>query len=259
MALTLYHNDMSVCAQKVRMALAEKGLAYEGKHFNLRRGDQIDPAYLKLNPNGVVPTLVHDGLVVIESIVINEYLDDAFPDPPLKPADAAGRARMRWFTKHVDAGIFPATGTVSMSIAFHHQYTPEAVEEIARSRPPAWRRRFEQLQKGVDNPAFPDAIARLDKMLADMEKALAEGGPWLAGATFSLADIAYAPYVTRLDHLRFGGMLERRPHAAAWYDRIRARLAYQDALAKWFNEKYLPLMDEKGREAWPKVKALLAA
>jgi glutathione S-transferase len=258
MALTLYHNDMSVCAQKVRMALAEKGLAHEAFHLNLRRGDQLAPDYLKLNPNGVVPTLVHDGVVVIESIVINEYLDDAFADPPLKPKDAAARARMRWFTKHVDAGIFPATGTVSMSIAFHHQYSPEAVEEITEKRGPAWRRRFENLRKGVDNPAFPEAIARLGKMLADMEKALAERGPWLAGADFSLADIAYAPYVTRLDHLAFAGMIEARPKAAAWYDRIRARPAYRQALAQWFNEKYLPLMAEKGGEAWPRVKALLA-
>ena len=259
MALTLYHNDMSVCAQKVRMALAEKGLAHEAIHLNLRRGDQLAPEYLKLNPNGVVPTLVHDDVVVIESIVINEYLDDAFPDPPLKPADAAARARMRWFTKYIDAAIFPATGTVSMSIAFHHQYTPEAVEEITQKRGPAWRARFENLRKGAGNPAFPDAIRRLDKMLADMEKALSERGPWLAGRDFSLADIAYAPYVTRLDHLHFAAMIEARPKAAAWYDRIRARPAYRDALAKWFNEKYLPLMAEKGGEAWPQVKALLAA
>jgi glutathione S-transferase len=219
----------------------------------------MEDAYLKLNPNGVVPTLVHDDVVVIESIVINEYLDDAFPDPPLKPADAAGRARMRWFTKHVDAGIFPATGVVSMSIAFHHQYTPDVVDLIAEKRGPAYRRRFEQLRKGVDNPAFPDAIRRLDKMVADMEKALAARGPWLAGKAFSLADIAYAPYLTRLDHLKFAAMIEARPLAARWYDRIRARPAYQDALAKWFNDKYLPLMEEKGREAWPKVQALLAA
>lgn len=259
MALTLYHNDMSVCAQKVRMALAEKGLAYEGRHMNLRRGDTNDPAYLKLNPNAVVPTLVHDDLVVIESIVINEYLDDAFPDLPLKPKDAAGRARMRWFTKHIDAGIFPATGIVSMSIAFHHQFTPEAIEEIAKVRPPAWRQRLEQFRKGVDNPALPDAIKRLDKMLADMEASLISTGPWLAGDTFSLADIAYAPYVTRLDHLDFGGMLDKRPRAAEWYDRVRARPSYRDALAAWFNDKYLPLMAQKGREAWPKVKALLSA
>jgi glutathione S-transferase len=257
MVLTLYHNDMSVCAQKVRLALAEKGLAYEARHLNLRAGDQNEPAYLKLNPKGVVPTLVHDGTVVTESIVINEYLDDAFPAPPLKPADAAGRARMRWWTKHIDDGIFAATGTVSMSIAFHHQYRPEVVEELTRLRGPAYRQRFENLRKGVDNPAFPDAIKRLYKMVGDMNAAL-ETGPWLVGQGFTLADIAHAPYVTRLDHLKFFGMVDRHPRVADWYERLRGRATYQSALAAQFNAKYLPLMDEKGSEAWPRVAALLA-
>jgi glutathione S-transferase len=80
------------------------------------------------------------------------------------------------------------------------------------------------------------------------------------GDTYSLADVGNAPYVTRLDQLKFlSHMLEKRPKTAGWYERMKARPAYQDALAKWFNPKYLPLMDEKGTEAWPKVKALLAA
>jgi glutathione S-transferase len=256
--LKLYHNDMSVCAQKVRLALAEKGLQYEAEHLNLRAGDQQKPEYLKLNPKGVVPTLVHDGVVVTESIVINEYLDDAFPDRPLKPADAAGRARMRWFTKHIDDGIFAATGTVSVGIAFHHQYPAETVESLTRLRGPTWRQRFQNLRKGVDNPAFPEAIKRLDKMCADMDKALADY-PWLADRSFTLADVAYAPYVTRLDQLKFTGIVTNRPRVADWYDRLRARKSYQDALAAWFHPKYLPLMAEKGGEAWPRVQALLAA
>ena len=114
------------------------------------------------------------------------------------------------------------------------------------------------MRKGVDNPAFPEAIKRLDKMVADMEKALGENA-WLAGPEFSLADIAYAPYVTRLDHLKFIAMVAKRPCVADWYDRLRARKAYQDALVAWFNPKYLPLMAEKGGEAWPRVRAMLAA
>lgn len=94
-------------------------------------------------------------------------------------------------------------------------------------------------------------------MLADMDKALADG-PWLVGSQFTLADVAYASYLTRLDHLQFLGMLEGRPRAADWYRRIRARKTYQDALAAWFNPKYLPLMADKGNEAWPRVKQLLA-
>jgi glutathione S-transferase len=256
--LELYHNDMSVCAAKVRLCLAEKGLAYTGHHLNLRAGDQRQPEYLKLNPKAVVPTLVHDGFVITESVVINEYIDDAFPEPPLKPSTAQGRARMRWWTKQIDDGIFAATGTVSLSIAFHWQYTPELVEELTRLRGPAYRQRFDMVRKGVANPAFPEAIRRMDKMLADMDKALHEG-PWLLGAQYTLADVAYAPYVTRLDHLRFGGMLQGRPRVAAWYERMKQRKTYQDALAAFFNPKYLPLMDEKGTEAWPAVKALLAA
>jgi glutathione S-transferase len=78
MSLELYHSVNSVCAQKVRVALAEKGLEYKSRLMTLR-GDQFDPAYMRLNPNGVVPTLVHDGRAVIESSVILYYLDEAFP------------------------------------------------------------------------------------------------------------------------------------------------------------------------------------
>ena len=95
MALTLYHNDMSVCAQKVRLCLAEKQLAYKENHLNLRAGDQKRPEYLALNPNGYVPTLVHDDFVLGESTVICEYIDDAFAAPPLKPSDPKARSNRR--------------------------------------------------------------------------------------------------------------------------------------------------------------------
>jgi glutathione S-transferase len=92
--IELYHNDMSVCAQKVRFALGEKTLEWKSHHLNLRAGDQQKPEYVRLNPNAVVPTLVDNGKVIIESTVINEYIDDAYPDPRLRAADAGARARM---------------------------------------------------------------------------------------------------------------------------------------------------------------------
>jgi len=254
--LVLYHNDMSVCAQKVRLCLAEKGLPYEARHMNLRAGDQQKPEYLKLNPKGVVPTLVDDDIVVTESVVINEYIDDAFQKHPLKPNDPAGRAKMRWWTKQIDDGVFASTGTVSMSVAFHHQYTPEVLAELIRQRGEAYGKRFSLLQQGVNNPNFPDAIKRLYKMVVDMNAGL-ERGPWLCGEMFTLADIAFAPYLTRLDHLKFSGFLDKNPRTAHWYERMRNRETYRTALAAQFNPKYLPLMDEKGREAWPRVKELV--
>ena len=106
--LALYHNDMSSCAQKVRLCLAEKGLEWESRHLNLRAGEHQQDWYIKLNPRAVVPTLIDGDIAVPESNVINEYLDERFPDPPLKPADPLGRARMRLWTKQLDEGVHDA-------------------------------------------------------------------------------------------------------------------------------------------------------
>jgi glutathione S-transferase len=91
--ITLYHHGSSVCAAKVRLVLAEKSLPWDGIYVDILRGDQFDPAYMKLNAKAVVPTLVHDGKVIIESSVICEYLDEAFPAPPLKPNDRRSARR----------------------------------------------------------------------------------------------------------------------------------------------------------------------
>ena len=86
--LTLYHQGSSVCAAKVRIVLHEKDLEWRSEYIDILKGEQFDPAYLKLNPNAVVPTLIHDEGVIIESTVICEYLDDVFPDQPFKPANS---------------------------------------------------------------------------------------------------------------------------------------------------------------------------
>jgi glutathione S-transferase len=100
--LTLYHGLASTCSKKVRMCLKEKGLEYESQLLNLQKYEQHHPDYLKLNPKGVVPTLVHDGKPIIESTLIIEYLDEAFPLPALHPSDAYGRHKMRLWTKWSD-------------------------------------------------------------------------------------------------------------------------------------------------------------
>ena len=217
---------------------------------------------MKLNPNAVVPTLVDDGIVIIESTVICEYLDDAYPEPRLKPADAVGRARMRLWTKQLDEGVHAATSVVSSAIAFRYQKLAigmEALEEFHKKMPDPVKREksWENVTKGVESRFFPEAIQRFDKLLADIEASLKESS-WLAGNEFSLADIGYAPYITRLDHLQLQFLWDKRPHIPDWYDRLRERRAYTEALEKWFNANYLPLMKEKGLEVRDKVKAIVA-
>ena len=92
--LTLYHGRTSVCSIKARLALAEKGLEFESRLMTLR-GDQFDPDYMRLNPNAVVPTLVHDGRVIIESTVIMHYVDEAFAGAALTTSDPLERAQAR--------------------------------------------------------------------------------------------------------------------------------------------------------------------
>ncbi|MBM4263276.1 MAG: glutathione S-transferase family protein [Deltaproteobacteria bacterium] len=260
--IALYHNDMSVCAQKVRMTLAEKSLPWENHHLDLRAGDQQKPEYLKLNPNAVVPTIVDDGKVIVESTVICEYLDDAYPEPPLRPKAADERARMRLWTKQLDEGVHAATSTLSNGMAFRHQklaWGKERLEEFHRNMPDAKRREqsWENITKGVEEHFFIDAAKRFDKLLGDMEEALSRNS-WLSGKEFSLADIGYAPYITRLDHLQLQFFGEGRPHIPAWYERLRERHGYVEAFDRWRNDAYEQLMREKGREVQARVKAIIA-
>ncbi|MGH7004546.1 MAG: glutathione S-transferase family protein, partial [Alphaproteobacteria bacterium] len=226
--LELYHNDMSVCAQKVRLVLAEKNLEAKLHYLNLRKGDQFAPDYMKLNPNGVVPTLVHDGRVIIESTLIAEYLDEAFPAPSVRPADLVDRAAMRIFASAPDQGLHAACGTISTVAAFRHQFlalTPEELKRNIEETPDPARRERKRLgiEKGVDAPFVPDAMRAYDSALGRMEARLAHGKPWLIGDQYTLADVAMTPYVTRLAHLHFDGMWATRPKLAAWHQRIQAR------------------------------------
>lgn len=261
--IELDHNDMSVCAQKARFALAEKKLKWEGHHLNLRAADQQKPEYLKLNPNAVVPTLLDNGAVIIESTVICEYLDDAYPEPRLRPSDAVGRARMRLWTKQLDEGVHAATSVVSNAIAFRYQKLAIGMEELEKLHqkmpdPVKRERSWENVTKGIDSRYFSESIKRFDKLLGDVETALSES-PWLAGKEFSLADIGYAPYITRLDHLQLQFLWDKRPHIPAWYDRLLERRGYKEGLEDWLNASYLSLMKEKGAEAQSQVKAIVAS
>ena len=98
--LQLYHNDMSSCSQKVRLVLEEKNLSWYSHHMNLRKGETRSKEYTsKLNENGVVPTLIDGDQIIIESTVIMEYLDDAFPENSLKPKEAYNIALRRLWNK----------------------------------------------------------------------------------------------------------------------------------------------------------------
>ena len=261
--LALYHNDMSLCAQKVRVCLAEKGLAWENRHLVLRSAEHQQDWYRKLNRRAVVPTLVDGDNVVPESNVILEYLDEAYPDPPLAPKDPYGRARMRLWTKQLDEDIHDASAAIlSFGIAFRHQYLDRGdlgrkmLEEI----PNIFKRerRRDVIENGTRSKHFIIAVERMVQLLDEMEEALA-AQQWLAGERYSLADVAFTPYLARLEHLAILDMLGERHRVADWYRRCKARPSFQDAIVKWENADYLGLMQRRGNETWPQIAEIVRA
>jgi len=259
--LELYHHGTSVCAAKPRILLAEKGLEWTSHYIDILTGEQFTPAYLKLNPKGVVPTLVHDGNVIRESTLIGEYLDEVFPDPPMKPDNALDRYRMRMWTKRIDEEVFPATAVITFAISHRHAVLanpPDVLEEyVNKLGPTEAPRRRKRLETGIEDAEATAAIRVFDKFFADMETALA-GRPWLAGDRFSLAEVGVIPFVNRIDMLALSGMwTEARPHLTEWWERIKNRPMFQDAMLKYVPPALRKLMTDKGREAWPKVREVL--
>ncbi len=172
--LELYHNNISVCAQKVRVVLAEKNLPWTNHHLSLAKGEQLTPQFKEMNPRGVVPVLVHDGNVIVESSVICAYLDEAFPEPPLMPKNPVERATMRLWCKLPDDILHMACATVSFAICFGQQLKKQmgaGLEDRLMKMPdPARRDRQRALiEKGIETPFFRDHIKVFEKTFGEME------------------------------------------------------------------------------------------
>ncbi len=200
--MQLYSAPLSLFARKVEIALREKGLAFERVMvpFSQARGyAPKDPAVLAANPKGQVPVLVDGGLELFDSTLIFEYLEDAYPDPPLLPAGAAGRARCRMLELFADEVLLPDVRRL-----------------MYRSEPPAAEpeRRVRLAEEGRAGEAA------LLRRWAELETRLA-GGPWFA-ERFSVADIALFMQLLFARRLHGPG-LERHPALAAWFARTAAR------------------------------------
>jgi len=255
--LILYHAETAVCAAKVRVTLAEKGLDYEGRMINLQKGDQFAPDYVKLNPNAVVPTLIHEGNVLIESTTINEYLDDAFPQPSLMPANALGRAQVHGWTKKEDT-IHDAINTMTACIVFRHdllQKSPEERAERYNKMPdPAKREKWRRMMdEGLDSAIVDEALGRFAKHFQSMDKALADQ-PWLAGENFTLADVGLLSFFYRLEMLQCLGLWsDHFVRVSDWYERARQRPSFNAAIVDFISPAAHESYARIAGPLWPKV------
>ena len=164
---------MSVCAIKVRLGLFEKGIPFESLNIDLRRGDQLNPAYLALNPNGVVPTLDDDGKIITDSSVIMHYLEDTHPTPSLLPESPVDRAAMRLWMKRVYDTVHPSIGSLTHATVYRPAFLAlnedTRAERLANIPDPNRRQRFAAVYKdGLAAPIAVASVRSLNKLIDDM-------------------------------------------------------------------------------------------
>lgn len=232
--LKLYNAAHSTCSQKVRICLAEKGLPFEDVRLDIGKAKQhLQPDYLKINPNGVVPTLVDDGGIVTDSSVICEYLEERYPEVRLSPDDLVARGHMRAWMRFIEEVPTAAVRVPSFNMGFLPRYegmdqsTFENVEsDIRPIRKHFYRRMGPKGFKEADVIASQEQIAHTCRR---MEAAL-EHGPWLMGEQYTLADIIVAPLIDRMADLGMDHIwTETMPRVTDWYRRMQERPAFQAA------------------------------
>jgi glutathione S-transferase len=204
--MKLYNLNLSNFATKCRIAIYEKGANVE--IVAVPGGNMKSPEYLRVNPLGKIPTLDADGLIIPESEVINEYLEEKFPNPPLLPKSPEDRARVRWFTRYHDLYLDPPIRAM-----FAH-LNPKSRDEK------------------VVNEKLSEIQARLDQL----QTMLAPSGNFAAGPEFTLADCSLVPttffFVSMLPEFGAKSPLEGRPKYDAWWNKVQPRPSVSKALAE---------------------------
>jgi glutathione S-transferase len=232
--IVLYHSPYSTCSQKVRLSLFEKDLPFEANTLHFWKGDHLTPEYLAINPNGVVPTLVHDDETVIDSSVICEYLDDVFPTRNLSPQSALDRARMRAWLRYIEEVPTPAIRIPSFNQVFLDrlkEMSDNTLNEQVEARP--IRKHFyrEMGKTGFSQARYDEAIDKLDQTLGRMEVSL-EKSCWICGDELTLADICLIPTIDRMQDLGLESRWSGLPQVKRWWSAVQALDSYAKAYPK---------------------------
>ncbi|MEX2453453.1 MAG: glutathione S-transferase family protein [Rhodospirillaceae bacterium] len=235
-AITLYNFPQSTCSQKVRLTLWEKGIPYDDHIVDHAGREHLGEAYLRLNPNGVVPTITHGEAVIVDSSVIMEYLDEVFPDRPMSPSDPIGRAHMRKWLRYLEEVPTPAIRVPSFNRFLSQRYRTMGDKQYAEmaDRHPLRKHFYRRMNKvGFGAEETAESLERLDQAAQRFSDALsAHGKEWIMGDDITIADAAYLPTVDRMIDLGLGDTIRDRPALAAWYERYAARDAFRKTFYK---------------------------
>ncbi len=238
--LHAYYYFLSNCAQRVTIALEEKGLPWTAHAINLFTQENTSDEYFRINPKGLVPALVHDGVVVTESMDILRYLEERFPDPPLYPADPDQRRQTdRWMDSATENHV-AVVKTFMYSQILGASKKQEMMEHYLEKQDDQELIAFhQQTLAGFSQDQVDAAERRLFGFYDDIEQTLGQH-PWLVGDSFSYADIAW--FVTYFMNRRVGAVDFRNyPRIRDWGERIKQRPSFQGGVAR-LQPWYAPLV-----------------
>ena len=231
--LHLYHGDISNCSMRVRMTLEEKGLSWESHHLDLKKKENINDDYFGINPKGLVPTLVDQGVVHVESNEIIDYLDETYPEPPLRSPDTEAEM-LEWLD---------LAGSIHVPAVKPYVYSTRIAPKVAKTAEE--ERKYNELQKNQELKTFhqkhaggamfsDEDIAKSKAILHDcftkLENALA-GNRWVLGEQFTLADISWIP----LHHVLIGCgySFDTFPNIQRWAASFHERQSFREGVLKW--------------------------
>jgi glutathione S-transferase/GST-like protein len=233
--LTIYHWEPNANSGKPIMAAYEKGVEFESRYIDLLGFEQHEPDYLKVNPNGTIPSMVHDGKLVAESTVMMEYIDMAFDGPPLRPEDPFERWRMRWWCRFFDQFVGPSISMFGWSFFVGPAVRQRDPEELkARvERIPLKERRI-AWSKAIYGTFSPEEMAESGRRIAfgvgHVEESLRER-PWMAGNSYSIADIAGFNMFAGLPVMNADLVNDSKtPHLMEWLRKMYERPAAKRSL-----------------------------
>jgi glutathione S-transferase len=235
MALKYYHAEPAANSLKSMIPLFEKALPFESVYVDLHKFEQHSGWFVGINPEGQVPVLDHDGMIITHTTVINEYLEDVFPDVPLRPRDPVGAARMRYWNKFVDEhvmnhvsmhGWHRMVGIIARSVE-----SGQFEQLLERIPLPDQRRKWLNARSGFSEGELANASAKIEYAVDKVEAQLALT-PWLAGEHYTLADINFYCHCGMMVERMFPEMkiAQRAPRLVAWRERMTARPAVRAAL-----------------------------
>jgi glutathione S-transferase len=241
--LHLWHAGLSSCSQRVRLTLAELGCDFESHIVDLHDNEQASEAYQQINPKGVVPALVHDGTLVIESMDIIAYLDEILGGGALRPAAQEDDiARLIKRADEAQTALKVCTHEFLFTVA--PPKSQDAMDRYQETHNDEALKKFHRdCQAGLERSRIDAAVNYSHTEFQMLDDLLADGRQWLAGDTFSLADTAWMPNFHRFDLLRWP--LDRYPNLSRWFAAASARESYRIALQEWEPQGMLDMVAPK--------------